>query len=99
MLWIGRAPLQLGDLGGDQVLGLWITLFLSLMGARVLARGRARHTTPPERCLLLGDPEACERARKKINGSHTVNAEVVAADHLRPDRRGGGPAGRAGERG
>ena len=58
MLWIAAAPLQLGDLGGDQVLGLWFTLFLSLLGGRVLARGLTRHTTPPERCLLLGDPEA-----------------------------------------
>jgi len=79
VLWIAAAPLKLGDLGGDQVLGLWIMLFLSLLGGRVLARGITRHTSPPERCLLLGDPEACNRARVKINGSHSVNAQVVAA--------------------
>ncbi|HYI38544.1 MAG TPA: exopolysaccharide biosynthesis polyprenyl glycosylphosphotransferase [Thermoleophilaceae bacterium] len=78
VLWIAESPLKLGELGGDQVLALWIVLLLSLVGARVAARGLARRSTPAERCLLLGDPEACERARRKIDGSATVNAEVVA---------------------
>ena len=78
VLWVAEEPLRLGSLGGGQVLALWTLLFLSLIGARVAARSFARRTTPAERCLLLGDPEACHRARTKIEASATVNAEVVA---------------------
>lgn len=78
VLWIGEQPLRLGSLGGDQMAALWFTLFVFLVAARVVARGLARRTTPPERCLLLGDPAACSRLREKIDGSAKVNAEVVA---------------------
>lgn len=78
VLWIAEGPLDLGVLNGGQVAALWATLFVALVAARVLARGIARRTTLPERCLLLGDPESCQRARAKIDGSATVNAEVVA---------------------
>jgi len=60
------------------VAALWGTLFVFLIAARVLARGVARRTTAPERCLLLGDPEACQRAQAKIDQSARVNATVVA---------------------
>ena len=66
VLWIGQRPLQLGELGGDQVAGPLGHAVRSLL---VGPRGRAsvaRRTTEPERCLLLGDPEACQRARTKI---------------------------------
>lgn len=78
ILWIGEQPLGLGHLGGGQVAALWATLFVSLIAARVAARGLARRTTEPERCLLLGDAEACERARRKIEDSQRIKAEVVA---------------------
>ena len=78
ILWIAEGPLQLGPSSGGQIAALWGALFLLLVGARVTARGIARRTTPPERCLLLGDPEACRRARRKLDESARVNAEVVA---------------------
>ncbi len=78
VLWIASAPLALGDLGGDQVAALWGVLFVALVALRVAARGIARRTSPPERCLLLGDHEACGRARAKIDQSGRVNAELVA---------------------
>lgn len=78
VLAVGHEPLSLGDVGGDQLLGLWGTMFIALVAARVVARGIARRTTPPERCLLLGDHSACERARTKIEDSQKVNATVVA---------------------
>ncbi|MDQ3721172.1 MAG: exopolysaccharide biosynthesis polyprenyl glycosylphosphotransferase [Actinomycetota bacterium] len=77
LFWIGEAPLQLGDLGGDQVLVTWIVLFLALLGGRLLARAIARRTTAPERCLLLGDAAMCEQARAKIEGSTVIHVEVV----------------------
>ena len=78
VFWIGEQPLAVGELGGGQVAALWGTLFMLLVGGRVIARGLARRATTPERCLLLGDPEACRRVRSKIDGSAKVNAEVVA---------------------
>jgi len=75
---VAQGPFGLGELGGDQLAALWGTMFVALIGTRVIARGIARRTTAPERCLLLGDYEACERARGKIEGSCKVNADVVA---------------------
>jgi len=77
-LAVMEQPLDLGDIGGDQLLGLWMSLFVGLIATRIVARGIARRTTEPERCLLLGDFDACERARSKIQESQRVNAEVVA---------------------
>ena len=77
VLWIGEAPLKLGDLGGDQVLVTWASLFFALLGGRLLARALARRTTTPERCLLLGDAVMCEQARAKIEGSTVIHVEVV----------------------
>ena len=77
-LWIAEEPLQLGPSSGWQMAVLWGVLFLLLVGTRVTARGIARRTTPPERCLLLGDPEACSRARQKLDESAAVNAQIVA---------------------
>jgi exopolysaccharide biosynthesis polyprenyl glycosylphosphotransferase len=77
-LAVAERPLGLGDVGGDQLAGLWATMFVGLIATRVVARGIARRTTAPERCLLLGDYDACERARSKIEESPKVNAQVVA---------------------
>ena len=79
LLWLGAAPLDIGVLTSGQVAALWGSLFLMLVSGRVAARGIARRTTSPERCLLLGDPQACRRVRRKLSESSTVNAEVVAA--------------------
>jgi exopolysaccharide biosynthesis polyprenyl glycosylphosphotransferase len=78
IVWLAEAPLQVGELGNGQVAALWGSLFALLVAGRIAARGLARTTTPPERCLLLGDPAACRRVRAKIGESSSVNAEVVA---------------------
>ena len=77
LIWMAERPLQLGELGGDQVLVTWLGLFTLLLGGRLVARGVARRITEPERCLLLGDPAMCKRARDKIEGSATIHVEVV----------------------
>ena len=77
-LWIAESPLGIESSSGGEVALLWAALFFLLIGFRFGARTIARHTSPPERCLMLGDPDACLRARAKIEASHTVNAEVVA---------------------
>jgi exopolysaccharide biosynthesis polyprenyl glycosylphosphotransferase len=75
---IGQAPLHLGELGGDQVLALWVVLFVSLLGGRRSARAVAQRVTAPERCLLIGDPRECERIHAKLAESRTAHAQVVA---------------------
>jgi len=75
---VADGPLGAGELANGQIAALWGSFFLLLVGGRVAARAAARRATPPERCLLLGDPDACRRVRAKIGKSHAVNAEVVA---------------------
>jgi exopolysaccharide biosynthesis polyprenyl glycosylphosphotransferase len=75
---IGQAPLHLGELGGDQVLGLWVVLFAGLVASRAGARSVARRNTAPERCLLIGDQAACDRIRSTLAESASTNARVVA---------------------
>ncbi len=82
LLWIGSGELQLGLFGGDQVLGLWLCLFLLLLVGRVAARSIARRTSPAERCLLLGDPEACERARDEDRGQRPGQRGDGRRDHV-----------------
>jgi exopolysaccharide biosynthesis polyprenyl glycosylphosphotransferase len=75
---IGQAPLQLGELGGDQVLALWAVLFGTLLTSRAGARTVARRITAAERCLLIGDSKECGRIRTKLGESRITNATVVA---------------------
>ncbi len=74
---IGQAPLQLGEIGGDQALALWLLLFLALVATRVVARTIARHTTPRERCILIGGIDECEMLRTKLDHSRAIKARVV----------------------
>ena len=55
-----------GDLGAEQILGLWATLFVATLVARRLARCVARRLTTPERCLFVGTSESFERLRSKF---------------------------------
>ncbi|HLM28193.1 MAG TPA: exopolysaccharide biosynthesis polyprenyl glycosylphosphotransferase [Thermoleophilaceae bacterium] len=77
LMWIAEKPLALGELGGDQVLVTWLTLLGALLVGRVVARRVACRVTEPERCLLLGDPAMCDRARARIDHGAGVHAEVV----------------------
>ena len=55
-----------GDLGTDQILGLWGSLFVATILARRVARYVARRVTPPERCLFVGSPESYARLKSKF---------------------------------
>jgi exopolysaccharide biosynthesis polyprenyl glycosylphosphotransferase len=66
-----------GDLGGDQILGLWAVSFVAIVGGRMLARWLAGRTTPVERCLVIGQRERAERIRKKLTASR-ARASVIA---------------------
>jgi lipopolysaccharide/colanic/teichoic acid biosynthesis glycosyltransferase len=70
-----------GDLGADQILGLWGTLFLATLFARRLARYLARKATMPERCLFVGSHESFERLRSKFPEGDR-RAQIVARTSL-----------------
>src|SRR4051794_21688661 len=75
--WIGERQLIVGHFGRDQVVGVWGCLFLSSVAGRGAARRIARHATPDERILVVGEPEACSRVDAKLNGNRRVAAQVV----------------------
>jgi exopolysaccharide biosynthesis polyprenyl glycosylphosphotransferase len=71
-----------GYLGQGQLAALWMGLFVGQLGARALARVVAGQITASERCLVMGDPAACDRIQAKLSQSGTVQAEVVLCVRL-----------------
>ncbi|MDP2710970.1 MAG: exopolysaccharide biosynthesis polyprenyl glycosylphosphotransferase [Solirubrobacteraceae bacterium] len=55
-----------GELGTEQIIALWATLFVATLLARRAARFLARRLTPPERCLFVGSDESFDRLRSKL---------------------------------
>ncbi len=77
-----------GELGRDQLLGMWVLFFLTVLGGRATARAFARARTSSERCIVVGDPGDCERLSGKLGGQSSIKASVVASLPLRPRRDG-----------
>jgi exopolysaccharide biosynthesis polyprenyl glycosylphosphotransferase len=77
LMWFGEGIWFKGTLGQQQAAGTWILLFLSLMGARVVARRAVKSASAPERCLVVGDAVSAARVRRKIELSLSVRAVLV----------------------
>lgn len=75
--WLLGDRLIAGELGREQILGLWGALFATSFGGRLLARSYAGHRATSERCLVIGTSNVAERVRQKMRDSK-VNACVVA---------------------
>jgi len=67
-----------------EIAGLWLASFVAIMGGRMVARWLAGRISPPERCLVVGDPERAARVREKLVSSH-ARAVVVATLPLSTD--------------
>ena len=78
LLSLGASAAISGEMGHKQTLGFWLVLAVLLPLARGAARAIAWRAAEPERCLLVGDPDACDRAIRKIEDSTGVHADVVA---------------------
>ncbi len=78
LLSLGAGAFVKGEMGHKQTLAFWLVLAVLLPLARSLARGLAGRITEPENCLLVGDPEACNRVFAKIEDGPGVHAHVVA---------------------
>jgi exopolysaccharide biosynthesis polyprenyl glycosylphosphotransferase len=55
----------------------WLSLSVIAVSCRVAARAIARHVTPPERCLLIGEAAVGERLEAKLVATTNVKAIYV----------------------
>ena len=82
LLALGLAILQsvllAGDLTATRIAALWIASFGAIVCGRMVARAMAGRTSPPERCLVIGDAAQAGRIRDKLTSSR-ARAEVVAS--------------------
>ena len=76
-LWLTESVSLSGNLGQGSALVLAATLVLSTLVARGIARGVARRTIDPERCLLIGDAETADRVRDRLFMGHALDACLV----------------------
>jgi exopolysaccharide biosynthesis polyprenyl glycosylphosphotransferase len=88
VLFIAGDTIAHGPLGRDQALGLWMLLFVSMLGTRASARWTARALAPEERCLVLGDSEAGAWLASKLEAGSGIRARVVGRVALEPDPPG-----------
>jgi len=77
-----------GTLGGAQIAALWLGSFAAIVGGRMLARWLAGRIAPPERCLVIGEPQLAERVRERLDSSR-ARAVVVASLPLAGDHVAG----------
>jgi exopolysaccharide biosynthesis polyprenyl glycosylphosphotransferase len=77
-----------GELGRDQLLGMWVLIFLTVVAGRTIARSFARVRNAEERCIVVGDPADSERLVAKLEGHSQIKATVVAQLPLTPRRQG-----------
>ncbi len=77
VLWLLDGAVIAGTLGRQQVLGIWLLLFVLLACLRALARVIAGWLAPTERCLLVGDRASGAFVREKLVLSPSVKAELV----------------------
>lgn len=75
--WIIERLVIGGRQGPRSLVLLWLTLTLLLVLFRAIARGLARFATPPERCLVIGDEQACDSMRMKFTRRRSLHAVVV----------------------
>ena len=66
------------DLSVGRVGLLWLLTCSAVVAGRLAARALADRASPPERCIVIGEPSLAERLRQKIASSH-ARAEVVAS--------------------
>src|SRR3954451_13499863 len=76
--WLLHDSLSSSSLTPPAVLAFWISSLAMLLTGRALARDVARRLSPPERCLMIGDPSSIQAVREKLlHGCQ--NTSVVAS--------------------
>jgi exopolysaccharide biosynthesis polyprenyl glycosylphosphotransferase len=82
IVWLIHAPLLDATLESLDVIALWGSATVLLVGGRAIARRCAGRVSPPERCLLVGAPGTIRGIEEKL-ASPRVHAKVVARLALR----------------
>ena len=77
--------LVVGELGRDQALFLWASLFVSMLALRALARHLAATRVDEERCLVIGHAGPAHRLASKLGRSHQTKAVLVGRVPLYPN--------------
>jgi exopolysaccharide biosynthesis polyprenyl glycosylphosphotransferase len=77
VVWLAEPALVSTRLGRPAVAGLWGGLVVGLPLARACARRLVLRSTPPERCLVLGDQSSAEQLAAKLAQSVLSGAVVV----------------------
>jgi exopolysaccharide biosynthesis polyprenyl glycosylphosphotransferase len=78
-VWLIDGLLISGGRARSELLILWVSLFALLLLFRAAARSLSRRLTPPERCLVIGDPATCEWMQTKFERRPALHAAIVAA--------------------
>ena len=90
LLWLAGDLVAHGQLGRRQIFGIWMLLIVLIVIGRALARYLARRVTPTERCVVLGDEEAADLFRGKLQINPSVGATFVGRIPLEVTANGGG---------
>jgi exopolysaccharide biosynthesis polyprenyl glycosylphosphotransferase len=77
VIWLINGLLVTHSTDRHELVIVFLGVFLMSLVLRAFARWVCRHTTPPERCLVIGDRRTCERMRAKLS-TGGVHATVVA---------------------
>ncbi len=77
IVWLLNGLILTGSSTRQELLVNWIALSVLLIVLRALARLLVRHTTTPERCLVIGDGPTCARIRTKL-AKPSLHSAVVA---------------------
>src|SRR4051794_38241826 len=85
---IASRSLIAGNLGRDQLLGMWLMFFASVVTGRSAARVFARERTDEERIIIVGELADCDAVAEKLESHHKIKASVVTKLPLKPRREG-----------
>ena len=89
LFWLLSAVFVDGSIGRDQLLGVWVLLFVCMVLSRATSRRIARALTSVERCLVIGDRYGAERLRLKLGMSRHTKAAVTGRVPIRYGHRRG----------
>jgi exopolysaccharide biosynthesis polyprenyl glycosylphosphotransferase len=81
-IWLGEAFFLNGAFTKPLFALLWVAMFASVLTARGFARWVAQRTAVPERCLVLGPPEAARRIDAKLSMRGPSGAQIVSREDL-----------------
>jgi exopolysaccharide biosynthesis polyprenyl glycosylphosphotransferase len=82
IVWVVHDHLLIKRLDPSDVMLLWGSVTVLLVGGRAVARRGAARASAPERCLLVGTPETIRGIEAKLSNPR-IHAEVVDRVELR----------------